>query len=263
MDKHLYFGSNLKMYKSIKETVTYLKNLCALTANISRETMTLFILPSFLSLQDASNNIDDRLCHIGAQNMAWAKEGQYTGEVSPKMLQEIGINFAMVGHSERRNIFHETDLEENQKVKMGLSCGMTVLLCVGETKQQKELGVARETIRKQLLIGLHGLNEFNITGKLLIAYEPVWSIGAEGTPASSEYAELMHSEIKSCLEELFGSRGHAIPCLYGGSVNLVNASDLIVQRDIDGLYVGRSAWDADKFNDLIRRTISAYRKFIL
>ncbi|MDE6949586.1 MAG: triose-phosphate isomerase [Lachnospiraceae bacterium] len=254
--KKLYFGSNLKMYKGIEETTEYLKDLLDLTADISRDTMELFILPSFTSLPDAVKLVKPQLLTLGAQNMCWADYGQYTGEISPGMLKELGIHFVMAGHSERRHIFHESDLDENRKVKAALSHGFTALLCIGETGEEKEYGISAEVLRAQIKVGLHGITKEEIS-RIWIAYEPVWSIGVDGTPATSAYAEEMHGIIKDSLFDLFGADALQIPVLYGGSVNAQNANELIVQPSIDGLYIGRAAWDPQEFNTLIRKAMAA------
>jgi len=249
--KKLYFGSNLKMYKTIEETVAYLQELARLTADISRDKMELFILPSYTSLDGARRAVDRSLVRLGAQNMCWEEQGQFTGEISPLMLGEMGLDLVMAGHSERRHVFGETDEEENRKVKCALSHGIMPLLCIGETGEDKEWGVSAEVLRIQLIKGFHDVDKAQ-AGNVRVAYEPVWSIGVNGTPATADYAERMHRVIKDCLVEIFGEAGEEIPVLYGGSVNPGNAEELIVQPSIDGLYVGRSAWQADKFNELIR-----------
>lgn len=257
MQKKLYFGSNLKMYKNIQSTVSYLQRLAELTSDLPRDTMELFIIPSYTTLSDSVRSIDRNLIRLGAQNMSWEDEGQFTGEISPLMLQEMGLDLVMIGHSERRHVFGETDYEENKKVLTALRHGMTALLCIGETAQEKEFGISAEVLRTQLKIGLHGVTAEQLS-QIWIAYEPVWSIGVNGTPASPDYAEAMHKEIKACLQELFGANAKEIPVLYGGSVNPSNANELICQPSIDGLFTGRAAWDADKFNRLIRDAIMAH-----
>ena len=252
--KKILFGSNLKMYKTTSETVAYLQKLQELSGDIPG--IQLFIIPSFPTLHCASEAIDHEKIRLGAQNMGWEEEGQFTGEVSARMLEEEGIDLVMIGHSERRHVFGETDYEENKKVLKALEHGFITLLCIGETAQQKEFGISREVLREQLKIGLHGV-ELKEDSELWVAYEPVWSIGVNGTPASADYAEAMHQEIKACLKELFGERGLEIPVLYGGSVNPGNASELIVQPSIDGLFTGRAAWQADKFNALIHQALDA------
>lgn len=255
--KKLYFGSNLKMYKGIGATREYLQKLVENTKDISRDDIELFIIPSYTTLQTATSCCDREFVKLGAQNMCWEDQGQFTGEISPCMLEEMGLNLVMIGHSERRHVFGESDVEENKKVKAALSHGFKTLLCIGETAEQKEYGISAETLRSQLKIGFYGVSSEECKN-IWVAYEPVWSIGVNGTPASAEYAEAMHKEIKAALYEIFGEKAEEIPVLYGGSVNPSNAESLIVQPSIDGLFVGRAAWDADKFDILIRDAIKVY-----
>lgn len=249
--KKLYFGSNLKMYKNAKDTKVYLQKLIQNTCDISRDDIELFVIPSYTSLEQAVNHVDRSYVKIGAQNMCWEESGQFTGEISPLMLQELGLNLVMIGHSERRHVFGETDVEENKKVRAALNHGFTALLCIGETAEQKVYGISAEVLRTQLKIGLYQVQPKEVSG-VWIAYEPVWSIGVNGTPATEDYAEEMHKVIRVALRELFGDKGNEIPVLYGGSVNAGNAEALIQQPDIDGLFIGRAAWDADNFDKIIR-----------
>lgn len=189
--------------------------------------------------------------------MSWKDQGQFTGEISPLMLKELGLDLVMIGHSERRHVFGETDLEETKKVKAALNHGFTTLLCIGETAEEKKFGISAEVLRTQLKIGFHDVPAKQ-ANNIWVAYEPVWSIGVNGTPASADYAEEMHKVIKNCLREIFGEAADEIPVLYGGSVNPGNANELIVQPSIDGLFTGRAAWDADKFNMLIRNAKATY-----
>lgn len=256
--KKLYFGSNLKMYKNRKDTVSYLQELAELTKDISREELHLFIIPSYTSLEGAAKEIDTSLIQIGAQNMCWEEQGQFTGEISPLMLKEMNLDLVMIGHSERRHVFRETDIEENKKVQAALKHGFQVLLCIGETDEEKEYGISREILRKQLIVGFHNVSPAYVK-KIWVAYEPVWSIGVHGFPASPNYAEEMHKVIKECLYELFGKSSNEIPVLYGGSVNESNANELIKKESVDGLFIGRAAWDAKKFDSLIRNVRKNYR----
>lgn len=257
--KKLFFGSNLKMYKGIKDTAEYLQTLAEYTKNISRDEIELFIIPSFTSLPEAVKSVDQSEIRIGAQNMCWEDEGQFTGEISPCMLEEMGVGFVMIGHSERRHVFGEDDFEENRKVIAALQHDFQTLLCIGETAEEKKYGTAEETLRIQLKTGLYGVQK-TMLNKLWIAYEPVWSIGVNGTPATAEYAGKIHAVIKKTLKELFGEDGKKIPVLYGGSVNPQNAEELITQQGIDGLFVGRSAWKAKEFASLIQKAKAAYEK---
>ena len=164
------------------------------------------------------------------------------------------MDLVMVGHSERRHGFGESNEMENRKVKKALEYGFTTLLCVGETLEEKQVGVSAEILRIQLKIGLHGVGRDKVS-KIWIAYEPVWSIGVNGTPASADYAEEMHNVIRECLAEIFGEEGKEIPVLYGGSVNSENGSVLISQPDIDGLFTTRTAFQIEKFVKIIKDAI--------
>ena len=257
MQKKLYFGSNLKMYKNIQDTVAYIQRLVENTKDISRDEIELFIIPSYTTLESATSKVDRKYVKLGAQNMSWKDQGQFTGEISPLMLKELGLDLVMIGHSERRHVFGETDVEENKKVKAALNHGFTTLLCIGETAEEKKFGISAEVLRTQLKIGFHDVPAKQ-ANNIWVAYEPVWSIGVNGTPASADYAEEMHKVIKNCLREIFGEAADEIPVLYGGSVNPGNANELIVQPSIDGLFTGRAAWDADKFNMLIRNAKATY-----
>ena len=252
----LYFGSNLKMYKGMADTAAYLTELQRLTADLNRKEIELFILPSYTALPEAARVTDQSLIRLGAQNMGWEEEGQFTGEISCRMLRELGIGMVMAGHSERRHVFRETDEDEQRKVRCALDHGMIPLLCVGETAEDKRYGISREVLAMQLKVGLYGVSREEAP-RVRVAYEPVWSIGVNGTPAEPAYAETMHAAIKEVLRGMFGEAGSRIPVLYGGSVNPGNARELIALPSVDGLYVGRAAWQADKFNILIRDALSA------
>lgn len=257
LDK-LYIGTNTKMYKTINDTKNYLSRLEELTKNIDSNLLELFVIPSFTALEAAVQTTKNSNIQIGAQNMGWEDEGQFTGEISPLMLKEIGIEVVMIGHSERRHILGETDQEEEKKVAKSISHGFTTLLCIGETQEEKNYNLSDEVLRTQLKIGLHSITQEQ-ANNLWIAYEPVWSIGVNGIPADEHYANDKHKVIKNTLIELFGSEvGSDIPVLYGGSVNPTNADVLIQMPNIDGLFIGRSAWDADNFNKIIRSVIPLF-----
>lgn len=252
----LRIGTNTKMYMTIAQTCKFIDDLGRLTADIDREEAEIFVIPPYTSLDRASEIAARANIRLGAQNMCWADEGQFTGEISPVMLKEVDVQIAEIGHSERRHVFHETDEMENMKVITALRHGFTPLLCVGETAEQKDRGQAAETIRSQLTLGLKNVSKADAE-KLWIAYEPVWAIGVNGTPASPDYAGHIHGIIRSILTELFDkAAADKIPILYGGSVNPENACKLIVQPDVDGLFIGRSAWDAERFNGIIRDVLN-------
>ena len=188
--------------------------------------------------------------------MGWEEEGQFSGEISPLMLREIGVDLVMIGHSERRHVLLETDEMERRKVACALRHGITPLLCIGETGAQKDMGISDEVLASQVKIALHGLTAEQ-AAMVRIAYEPVWAIGVGGVPATAEYAALRHEHIRATLRELYGETTAArIPLLYGGSVNRDNAVELSRMPEIDGLFIGRSAWDADNFNWIIRAVLA-------
>ena len=256
----LYLGTNTKMYKGNAQTVEFLTGLCANTADISRQELELFVIPSFTTLKDARACVPRELVTIGGQNMGWEEQGQFSGEISPLMLKEVGAEMVMIGHSERRHVLLETDGMENKKVLCALRNGLRPLLCIGETGEQKELGLSDEVLRTQIKVGLNGVTPEQAK-QVWIAYEPVWAIGVGGVPATKEYAEEKHGVIRQCVVELFGEEvGSAMPLLYGGSVNPQNAPELIQMENIDGLFIGRSAWEADRFNGIIRSVLPLWRE---
>jgi len=254
--KRLLMGTNLKMYKTAAETQAYLSALQSLTQDLRRD-VTLFVIPSYPALERAASTVRNKAILLGAQNMHPEEQGQFTGEVSPLMLQEFGLDIVEIGHSERRHVFGETDEQENRKVLSALRHGFTALLCVGETARQKAYGVCDEALAMQLRIGLSGVLPEQ-AARVWVAYEPTWAIGAEGVPAPAEYVRARHAGIRRVLGELFS--GAEIPVLYGGSVNPQNAEELIAQPGVDGLFTGRAAWDAAKFDALIRQALPHWRQ---
>ena len=254
----LYLGTNTKMYKTIADTVSFLTELKDLTADIDRNLLELFVIPSYTSLEAAKRIVPEGDIKLGAQNMCWEEEGQYTGEISPLMLKELGIDIIEIGHSERRHILGETDEEVKRKVTAASRHGFTPLLCIGETLEQKDYGISNEILNIQLKIGLNQLSREQAS-RLWIAYEPVWAIGVNGIPADEGYADEKHAFIKETLVSMFGEKiGKEIPVLYGGSVNPANAELLIRKTNIDGLFIGRSAWNAANFNRIIRSVMPLF-----
>ncbi len=249
-------GTNLKMYKTAGQTQAYLSALQTLTQDLRAQT-TLFVIPSYPALERATNTVKDKAILLGAQNMHPEEQGQFTGEVSPLMLQEFGLDIVEIGHSERRHVFGETDEQENKKVVSALNHGFTALLCVGETAEQKAAGIADEVLAMQLKIGLRGVLPEQAE-RIWVAYEPVWAIGVNGVPAPADYVKERHASIRRILGELFLLT--EIPVLYGGSVNPQNAEELIVQPNVDGLFTGRAAWDAENFNALIRQVLPLWQR---
>ncbi len=250
-------GSNLKMYQTNRQTLEFLGRLQELTHDISRSDLTLFILPSFTALADACRAADHTKVWIGAQNMHWEEQGQFTGEISPLMLQEIGVDVVMVGHAERRQYFGETDTMANHRVLSSLAHGFQTLLCVGDSLEDFQSGGSADALRRQLGAGLAGVTSEQ-AHRLWVAYEPAWAIGERGTVADPVFANEMHKTLREIVTGCFPDRGESVPILYGGSVNLGNAEALIHQPEIDGLFIGRAAWEANRFNQIIRQALAAW-----
>ncbi|MCM3567344.1 triose-phosphate isomerase [Neobacillus mesonae] len=248
MDK-VFIGTNWKMYKTIEQGKAYCQTLNDIAHNLDKR-IQLFIIPSYTSLIPLRQEVDSSRILLGAQNMHWDDEGPYTGEISPSMLKEIGIDIIELGHSERRQYYNENDQDLNKKVLAALNKEFIPLLCIGEKLEDKEMGISKESLSIQLKIGLKNVTKEQVN-KVLIAYEPVWAIGAGGTEAPSDYVHVMHNHIRNVLIELFEEEGKDIPILFGGSVNRGNAIGYLEGKNVNGLFIGRSAWDLQKFEPIL------------
>ena len=187
---------------------------------------------------------------VGAQNMHWAEAGAWTGEISPLMQTDCRLDMVELGHSERRAYFGETDETVGLKTEAAVRHGLIPLICIGETAEDKEAGRADAVLKRQVEAALGRLNREQKTKPILLAYEPVWAIGENGTPAPPEYADKRHAAVQEVAESVLGRR---VPCLYGGSVNAENCSELIARPHIDGLFIGRSAWNVGGYLDILDR----------
>ena len=240
------FGTNFKMHQTPAESARFYQQLAAVPPPPAE--CQLFMIPPFTSLAAVTHLAKQEPAGIwiGAQNMHWAAEGAYTGEVSAPMLRALGVDLVLLGHAERRRWFHETDAELNKKVLAALAAGLRVLFCVGETAEERAYGVGSETVARQLTIGVHDVEP--ATGGLLqSAYEPVWSIGEGGVPAQPEDVAPIAGLIRATLHDRLGLVGDAVPLLYGGSVNPDNAAEFVTVEGIDGLFVGRAAWAVEGY----------------
>jgi len=238
------FGTNTKMTQTPEEAIRLVQEVMQSVAPMPG--VQLFVIPSFTSLAAVTEAARGSPLWVGAQTMHWAPEGAYTGEIAARMLTALGVDLVLLGHAERRGLFHETDAEINKKVRAAGQAGLRVLLCVGETAEEKAFGVGPETVARQLKIGLDGLQTTS-TPRLQVAYEPVWSIGAGGTPAQPSDVAPITAHLRALLAGRFGAPGNDIPILYGGSVDPGNAGTFTALPDIDGLFVGRAAWTADGY----------------
>ncbi|GEN24095.1 triosephosphate isomerase [Halomonas cupida] len=253
MSTAFWVGTSWKMNKTLAEARDYCHQLHS--ADIfAGPRLQGFIIPPFTALAQVCQDLHATPFKVGAQNMHWAEAGAFTGEVSPRMVADCGASIVELGHSERREYFAENDIDLNRKVHAALDQGLTPLLCVGETAEEKALGAASETVLRQCRMALSGVSSDDLA-RVLIAYEPVWAIGDKGIPASAEYADWVHGEIRRALPA--DSRGNPPTVLYGGSVNPDNCGDLASMPNIGGLFIGRSAWQARGLIDIAERVLSA------
>ena len=237
-------AGNWKMHKTVVEAVDLVEALMeGLQIDDDREVL---ICPPFTVLYPLSPLLSDSPIQLGAQNMYGASQGAFTGEISPVMLQELGCRYVILGHSERRQVFGEDDTLINAKVRAAIEFGLRPILCVGETKQQRDAGAAEETTLGQLRAGLGGLAVEQLRD-VVVAYEPVWAIGT-GETATPADAQAMHAAIRGTLAEHFGQElAESVRILYGGSVKPDNVDLLMSQADIDGALVGGAALQAEQF----------------
>jgi len=210
------------------------------------------VAPPFTSLRSVQTVIeaDHMRILLAAQNVHWEESGAFTGEVAAGMLEKLFVRFVIVGHSERRQLFGETDEIVNKKVKAVLAHGMTPIMCVGETLDEREAGLASERVGSQVPASLRGLNAEQVAG-LVVAYEPIWAIGT-GRTAAPEDAQEMVGFIRETIREQWGSAADETRILYGGSVNPGNIAALMAKKDIDGGLVGGASLDPDKFAAIVR-----------
>ena len=221
----------------------------------------LFVIPSFTSLQLVRDAVSEAglPLKVGAQNVHWEDGVEATGEISARMLADIPVDLVEIGHSERRQKFGETDADVNRKTRAVLACGLTALVCIGENSRQKEQGKGAETLETQMRAGLEGISRQELP-KVMLAYEPTWAIGAAGLPADPSYVQEQHTVLS---ESFLGSLHSAeiaadVPLLYGGSVNRQNFRSDGEIADVNGLFVGRAAWEPKSFMELIETS----RQFI-
>ncbi|HHZ01105.1 MAG TPA: triose-phosphate isomerase [Sedimentibacter sp.] len=244
MRKKLIAG-NWKMNNNVEES---LKLVEALISSKLKEDVDVLICPPFTSLYPVIRELKNSSIKTGAQNVHYEDKGAYTGEVSPLMLKSLGVEYVIIGHSERRQYFGETDLIINKKVKACLRHGLKPILCVGETLDQREAGLEKETVRNQLIKDLDGVTDGS---GLVIAYEPVWAIGT-GKTATSTQANEMSSYIREVLADIFTAHiAENMKIQYGGSVNASNAKEILDQPHIDGALVGGASLKADEFIKII------------
>lgn len=238
---------NWKMHKTIEEALAFVEELIPAIKTTKNKVGLAVPFTAIYPLKEATKN--SKLM-IGAQNMNDASEGAFTGEIAGTMLVDAGAQFVILGHSERRRLYHENDEFINHKLKKAVEVGLKPLLCVGETKEEYEAGQTHEVIERQLKEGLRNLKATKLK-HLMIAYEPVWAIG-NGHSATPEIAQAVHLFCREVLSKILNEKfSQQIVIQYGGSVNPSNAHDLLAQRDIDGLLIGGASLSLESFMQIV------------
>lgn len=237
-------AGNWKMNKVRSEAKKYLEELNSLVKNPKASVI---IAMPYTLLETAVSN--KGIVNISAQNMNENNSGAFTGEISADMLLDLNVKYTLIGHSERRTYYNETDETVNLKTKKALEKGIVPIVCIGETLQERESNKTKEVLHTQITKGLKDLNSSDVK-KVIIAYEPVWAIGT-GKTASNEMAEEAHAYVRDVLNQIFGDVSNEISILYGGSMNEKNAQGLLSQPNIDGGLIGGASLDASSFANII------------
>ena len=246
-------AGNWKMYKIGAEAMAYMETL---VPAVKEAPVKVYIAAPFTALRSAMALTKGTNVVIGAQNMHDATDGAFTGEIAARMLKDLGVQFVLLGHSERRHVFGEDDAFINRKVKKALEEGVQPILCVGETKKEREGEETKEVIDRQLKEGLAGLTAGQLM-KMVIAYEPVWAIGT-GLTATPQMAQEAHGMCRSVLAEMFEAKvASQVSILYGGSVKPDNAQELMRQPDVDGVLVGGAALEPESFSQIVEAGAAA------
>jgi len=249
MSRTPLIAGNWKMYKTGPEAVATALELSRLCSKI--QDVEVMIAPTFLSLPLVAASLEGTGIKIGAQNLYFEKQGAFTGEVSAAMIKAAGAQYVIIGHSERRLYFEETDTSVCRKIKSAIEVGLKPILCIGESETQRDEEKTFSVLDKQVSDGLKGFGPDELA-QLVLAYEPVWAIGT-GKTASVDQVGQVHQYLRSLLENLFSSNlAHTTRILYGGSVKPENAKDLMSIKDVDGALVGGASLDANNFINIIK-----------
>ena len=242
-------AGNWEMHSTATETKLFAERLKGALPRVKRCSIVLCV--PYVDIPAAVKILKDSRVAVGAQNLHWETSGPYTGEVSAAMLADLDVKYVIIGHSERRALFGETDLTINKKLHAALDAGLRPILCVGEDLEQRELGVTLEFISYQLKAALAGVTPEEMR-RVVIAYEPIWAIGT-GNTATPEQAGEVCAAIRGVLRKLYGARiARSTTIQYGGSMNAANAQDLLNQEDVDGGLIGTAALDVEQFLQIIQ-----------
>jgi triosephosphate isomerase len=256
-NKKPFIAGNWKMHKTISEAVEIANALKKASPDLIEAE--LVVIPPFTALNELRKTIEGSSIQLGAQNLFWEEKGAFTGELSAPMLKDAGCQYAVIGHSERRQHFGETNETVNKKIKAALSHELIPIMCIGESLDEREKGKTIEKVEGQINDGLEGLGKDEMR-RLIIAYEPIWAIGT-GLTATPSQAEEIHLFIREKLAEKYGNEtaSYAI-ILYGGSVKPDNTYELLKENNINGALVGGASLEADSFIQIAKEAIRAYKE---
>jgi len=244
-----FMAGNWKMNKTVGEALDLVRELKTAISGV--KAVEVAVAPPFTALYAIRKELEGSSIHLAAQNLYWEERGAFTGEVSPLMLKEVGCHYVIIGHSERRQFFGETDETVNRRIRAALAQGLKVIFCIGETLSEREEGKTFSIIERQLEGGTKGLGDQEMT-KMVMAYEPVWAIGT-GKTATPEQAEEVHRFIREKLGKLYSREvSEEIRVQYGGSVTPENVKGLMNQPNIDGALVGGASLKAESFSKIVR-----------
>jgi len=243
-----FIAGNWKMFKTVQEAVVFVKELRRVVKDVTG--VEIVVAPPFTAVHAVAEAARNTNIGVAAQDLYWEREGAFTGEVSPGMIKEAGAEYAIVGHSERRRLFGESDQIVNRKVMAAIAESLTPIVCIGETLEEREREETLAVLDRQIKEGLKTFTAAQV-GDLIVAYEPVWAIGT-GRNATAAQAEDAHAHIRGRLREWFGAEA-ADRChlIYGGSVKPENIRELIVQPDVDGALVGGASLDVESFAGIV------------
>jgi triosephosphate isomerase (TIM) len=249
MPRKKLIAANWKMFKTPEQTRAFFSVFLPLVKDHTRDEIV--VCPPFIDIPAAIEAARGSIIEIGAQNMHWAKDGAYTGEVCVTMIEAVGCTHVIIGHSERRQFFGETDDSVNQKLKVALDAGLTPIVCVGEMLEEREAGITDDVLRRQCGVGFRGISGERAQS-LVVAYEPVWAIGT-GKTATPQIAAEAHLTIRNEAAKAFGKEfADALRILYGGSVKPDNAKHLMSESEIDGALVGGASLDPNSFSAIVK-----------
>ncbi|MGM0417918.1 MAG: triose-phosphate isomerase [Thermodesulfobacteriota bacterium] len=249
--RNLLVAGNWKMHKTPDESAEEASKIVSMLEDSDFKDKEVMIAPSFTGLYSTGKALKNTKITLGAQNMFYEEKGAYTGEISPSMLKGCGCSYVIIGHSERRQIFNETDELINKKISAAISNSLTPVFCVGETKSERNENKTINVLDKQIKNGLKGISVSG-SNELVIAYEPVWAIGT-GDTATPDQVEKVHKNIRGLIEKIYNKNvAENIKILYGGSVKSGNAAELLSLDNVDGALVGGASLDAKDFTEIIK-----------